>query len=229
MARRVAGWVPRRMAGREHPTVGARAEIGGLKSARLRERTAGSWRPIIPPGVFMQVTNVIATLSVFASPVTIPSPQTNHPLTTFASASRTCAVIQAAYTAATGQRILSFPKDVRPSPRRLEALKDFVPEYRKSMSISEDEFDDLTKQQEKYNFPGFAPFCEWKGKPGPTSDALGNKTHVTFTSPIFSTAGNVALVEVSFRNEGVYGYGMLCTSRLSHRTWSSHCLKSWTT
>jgi hypothetical protein len=56
----------------------------------------------------------------------------------------------------------------------------------------------------------------------------GHQTFVTFTSPIFSGDGHVALTEVSFQN-GIFGYGLICVVRSRHGVWSSHCLQSWIT
>lgn len=95
------------------------------------------------------------------------------------------------------------------------------------MALSAEEFDEITGQEESYSFENFKPFCKWKGKAGLTTDHEGHLRFVTFTSPIFSRNGNLALVEVSFREEGIFGYGLMCTARLSHTTWTAHCVESW--
>jgi hypothetical protein len=95
------------------------------------------------------------------------------------------------------------------------------------MAMSAAEFDELVTQEGLYNFDNFRPACDWKGKKGPMTDDERHHTFVTFTSPIFSRSGSLALVEVSFREEGIFGYGLLCTARLSHTTWTAHCLQSW--
>lgn len=175
----------------------------------------------------MQATIILAALGLLASSATMSPPPVPRPMPTFASAQRTCAVLQAAYTAAIRRDALAFPPDVRSSPRRLESLQKFVPDYRERMPMSAGEFDEFVTQEDFYNFDNFRPACEWKGKAGPTTDNEGHHTFVTFTSPIFSSKGNLALAEVSFREDGIFGYGLLCTARLSHTTWTARCLQSW--
>jgi hypothetical protein len=49
----------------------------------------------------------------------------------------------------------------------------------------------------------------------------------SFTSPIFSTDGRLALVEVSFQDNGRFGYGSLCIVRSTGNRWLARCLPSW--
>jgi hypothetical protein len=146
----------------------------------------------------------------------------------FASAAKTCAVLQAAYTAALGRDAPAYPRDVRPSGRSRGSVTDIVPESRDRLGLSADEVADLATRQEIYRSDAFRPVCAWKGRTGPARDDEGHAVFVTFTSPILSTSGRLALTEVAFRETGIFGYGLLCTARLSHMTWTARCMRSWT-
>jgi len=149
-------------------------------------------------------------------------------MTHFASAPQTCAVLQAAYTSASHHKTLIYPRDVRSDTRVLD-LDTFVPEYRARLSLSAQEFDELAGQKNQYGFPGFRPVCNWKGDPGPAKDDEGHATFVTFTSPIFSIHREIAIVEVSFREKGIFGYGLLCVVRRGCIGWEAQCQNSWIT
>lgn len=146
----------------------------------------------------------------------------------FASASQTCKVVQAAYTAAAGHRTLIYPPDIRSDHRMLD-LNGTVPDYRARLALSAGEFEGLAQEQDRYNFPNFRPACEWKGGPGPAVDDEGHATFVTFTSPIFATTRRLAVVEVSFREKGIFGYGLICIVRRRHGDRKADCIRSWIT
>lgn len=149
-------------------------------------------------------------------------------ITHFASASHACGVLQAAYTAASGHKALIYPQDVRSDTRVLE-LDKFAPEYRAKLTLSVREFDELTVQQGLYNFPNFKPVCNWKGDPGPSVDDEGHATFVTFTNPIFANSRRLAIVQVSFREKGTFGYGLICVVRQGRIGWEGQCQNSWIT
>ncbi|MBB5713226.1 hypothetical protein FHS94_000045 [Sphingomonas aerophila] len=171
----------------------------------------------------------ITYLGLLASSSGVPSKAATQPIVTFASAPSTCAVLQAAYTAAIGRTSPAYPQDVRLSPHGLDDLRKFMPDYRARMKLSEGEFEDLARREHLFNLENFRPACRWTGQTGPTIDDEGHKTFVTFTSPIFSKNRRLALVEVSFLEEGRFGYGVLCTVRLSKAAWTARCLQSWIT
>lgn len=82
--------------------------------------------------------------------------------TSFASAPRTCAVLQAAYTVASRQTRLSYPKDVRTDTRILQMQKS-DPDFRSGLALSPQEKDELADQGSRYDFPNFKPSCKWNG------------------------------------------------------------------
>lgn len=51
---------------------------------------------------------------------------------------------------------------------------------------------------------------------------------VSFTEPAISTSGTLAIVEVSFREEG-FGYGKICVVRAAEGRWRAQCIPSWIT
>ena len=53
---------------------------------------------------------------------------------------------------------------------------------------------------------------------------------LAFTRPFFSTDERLALVEISFEEEGGWwGYGKICIARRDDIGWSARCLPSWMT
>ncbi len=167
-------------------------------------------------------------LGFFALSVTASPGQPYRIMGTFASAPRTCAVLQAAYTAAIKRNAPAYPNDVRAADRTLRLAKTSL-EYRAKLGISAREYEDLVEQQATYNTPGFRPNCDWKGLAGPSKDDEGHPTYVTFTSPVFSKNGRIAVVETSFREAGIFGYGLICTVRSKRGSWAAQCLDSWIT
>lgn len=143
-----------------------------------------------------------------------------------ATAPQTCAVLQAAYTAASRHKTLIYPRDVRSDTRVLN-LDKWVPKFRAKLAMSAREFEELEGQEIQYRVPAFKPVCNWKGNPYQSVDEYGHATFVTFTSPIFSNSRKLAVVEVSFRDEGIFGYGMICVVRQGRGGWDSQCQNSW--
>ena len=176
----------------------------------------------MPIGLSGSILGSLA-LSLTASPS-----QPYRVLGTFASSPRTCAVLQAAYTAAINRNAPAYPNDVRAADRTLR-LAQTVPEYRAKLGVSAREYEELVEQQATYNTPGFRPNCNWKGLAGPSKDEEGHPTYVTFTSPVFSKKGRIAVVETSFREVGMFGYGLICTVRSKRGSWMAQCLQSWIT
>lgn len=200
----------------------------GLRFGRFRVK------PVKAPqeyGLRTQSMILSLALASLSSAVAANTRQHERPpsvIGSFASAPWTCAVLQAAYTAASRQAVLSYPKDVRTAARTLQPLK-FVPEYRSRLALSPQEFDELAGREGRYDFPNFRPACTWEGNPVPPDNGEGRATFVTFTSPIFSNSGRLAIVEVSFRQEGWFGYGLVCVVRQRRGRWAAHCRDSWIT
>jgi hypothetical protein len=145
-----------------------------------------------------------------------------------ATAAETCKVLEAAYTVASGSKVPAYPTDVRPMSHPLE-LRKFVPEYKARMPLDRREFDDLASREDAYKVAEFQPRCVPAASPSPRKDDEGHDQFVSFTDPIFSTAGALALVEVSFREKVRFGYGMLCVVRRAKGGWTARCLQSWIT
>lgn len=175
----------------------------------------------------MPVAITFAILSMSVSPVTMDPAASVWRVRDFASMPRTCAVLQAAYTAAIGRHAPAFPRDVRPSDHSLAPVTDLVRDARAGLTLSAGDVADLATRHKFYRADSFRPVCAWHGRAGPKTDDDGHAIVETFTSPVFSTNGRLALVEVSFRETGTFGYGLLCTARLSRRTWKARCIRSW--
>lgn len=137
-------------------------------------------------------------------------------------------MLEAAYSAAIGSAAPAYPADVRPAWRSVE-LKRIVPGYRSRMPLQSGEFDDLASREDAYRTERFEPRCAWEGTPTPHVDDEGHRMDASFSSPIFSTDGRLALVEVSFDDRGGFGYGMICVVRAGEARWSARCLDSWIT
>lgn len=146
-----------------------------------------------------------------------------------AAAGQTCAVMQAAYTAAlpAGTKRI-HPREVRSEPRALE-LDKFVPEYRARLALSAKEFDELAIQAQHHAASKIKPDCRWNGSPSDSIDDEGHPAFVTFTDPIFSGNGRLAILQVSFREDGPFGYGLVCVVRQRRKVWRGQCQNSWIT
>lgn len=136
----------------------------------------------------MPVAITFAILSMSVSPVTMDPAASVWRVRDFASMPRTCAVLQAAYTAAIGRHAPAFPRDVRPSGHTLGPVTDLVPDARAGLMLSADDVADLATRQEFYRADSFRPVCAWHGRAGPTTDDEEHAIIVTFTGPVFSTA-----------------------------------------
>lgn len=137
-----------------------------------------------------------------------------------------CRVIEAAYAAAVESKVAVYPAHIRRSTRSLE-LKEFVPDYRARLALDVGEFEDLAAREGQYDRVAFQPRCDWQGKAVRMIDEERHPIVVSFTNPIFSTNGRLALVEASFMTQGRFGYGMLCIARTTGGAWSAHCQDSW--
>jgi len=190
--------------------------------ARFEQYSANS----PPTGIPMPVTFPAIIYGALALSSTTMSSPASPVVRTFASAPRTCAVLQAAYTAAIKHKVLAYPVDVRADSRPL-SLDKTVSDYRAKLAVSPREFDELIARQNLYSSSKFKPTCAWNGVPGPLIDGDQPRTYVTFTSPVFSKSGRLSIVQVSFLGEGWFGYGLICIVRSKRGVWSGQCLESW--
>lgn len=139
-----------------------------------------------------------------------------------------CRAMEAAYTAAIQSRTLGYPTAVEAGWRAIEMRK-IVPEYRAELPLSSTEFEGLAQREHLYAIEHYKPRCRWEGKPNPSSDYDGHGMFVSFTNPIMSKDGRLALVEVSFDSRKGFGYGSMCVARAAGSKWSAHCISSWIT
>lgn len=139
----------------------------------------------------------------------------------------TCRIIEAAYTAAIGSDRLAYPRDIDPAFRVFDLAR-FVPDYRKRLALNAGEFDGLAARQSLYGEEKFRPLCVSVSDPAPRFDDEGHLHRVSFTYPIVSADGMLALTEVSFWEPG-YGYGMMCIVRRGAAGWTAKCVDSWVT
>lgn len=195
---------------------------GGLQSSRFQAMYQNG-RLVRAYGAWLMHFALISLSLIAATATPLNEPVLGRII---ATAPQTCAVLQAAYTAASRHETLIYPRDVRSETRAMDLGK-WVPEYRAKLALSAREFDELLGLEIQYRVPAFKPVCTWQGNPGPSVDDEGHATFVTFTSPIFSNSGQLAIVEVSFREEGIFGYGMICVVRQRHGGWDSQCQNSW--
>jgi len=139
----------------------------------------------------------------------------------------TCKVLEVAYTAAIGSVVPAYPLDIRRSNRSLE-LGGIVKEYQAKLEIASSEFEDLKVMQAAYKVDGYRPLCVPTAKPSQRLSKEGHVQFTSFTSPVFSSDGSLAVIEVSFHEEG-FGYGMMCIARRASATWTANCHPSWIT
>lgn len=134
-------------------------------------------------------------------------------------------MLEAAFMAASHSAQGVVPGDVRASARRHE-LRRFVPEYISRMALAPGEFEDLEAREGPGAAGGYIPRCGWPEVPA--ADRRDPRANwVEFTEPVFSTDGMLALAEISFVGNSIWGHGELCIMRRSDTGWSARCLESW--
>jgi hypothetical protein len=134
-------------------------------------------------------------------------------------------VTQAAFMAATKRQELTYPDHIIPW-RPMQRLERFLPSYVALMGLDAGELSDLIEQQDKFRDEHFVPACQWKGVPVPVASG-SPAMRVGFSRPIFSSDSKLAVIEVSFRSQGVFGYGVICVMRRADADWVGRCTNSW--
>jgi hypothetical protein len=104
----------------------------------------------------------------------------------------------------------------------------WVEKFRSPTGLSSAEFEALKVREPAYVVDGFRPLCVPTVRASQTKDKDGHLQAVSFTNPVFSADGHLAVVEVSF-HENHFGYGMVCVARREQDTWSAQCHRSWIT
>lgn len=144
-----------------------------------------------------------------------------------ATVGQTCRVLEAAYTAAIKSSVPAYPRDIVPSNRAID-LRAFHADYRADLPLTSAEFEGLAGRQRLYAVDAYRPLCVPASAPSVRKDSEGHVQYASFTSPIFSRDGSLAVTEVSLREgAGGFGYGMFCVARRSGGAWSANCVGSW--
>lgn len=144
-----------------------------------------------------------------------------------ATVGQTCRVLEVAYTAAIKSSVPAYPRDILPSDRAVD-LRAFHADYRADLPLTSAEFEGLAGRQRLYAAEAYRPVCVPASVPSVRNDSEGHVQYASFTSPIFSSDGSIAVTEVSFREgAGGFGYGMFCVARRSGVAWSAICVGSW--
>jgi len=164
---------------------------------------------------------IITALALLASPETVPG-----------SPEKTCAVLQSAFMTASDVRTGKtydgkfYPKVIHASAEQLN-LKGFHAEYRSRMALSPAEFAELSQREAADEGSSFQPNCRWPGKPTVIRNHADGYGYVSFTKPVFSRLGDLALVQVSIYETYRFGHGDLCVVRHSRGRWTAKCQPSW--
>ncbi|WP_093299768.1 hypothetical protein [Sphingomonas sp. NFR04] len=146
-----------------------------------------------------------------------------------ATIGQTCRVLEAAYTAAIESNVPAYPQTIAPARRTVD-LGTFHRDYRNQLPLDDGEFGDLVSRQRGFAVDGYRPLCVPTAAPIARADAEGHAQSISFTSPVFSSDGRIAVTEISFRHvPSGFGYGMLCIARRTGQAWSARCLGSWIT
>jgi len=97
----------------------------------------------------------------------------------------------------------------------------------KALALTDDEMADLAKSVAGHAFENFEPDCNWT-QDAPNSFRVSPETPAfTFTNPLFSSDGNLALIARS-RFVGPLGSsGALCALRRKGDVWTATCFGSW--
>jgi len=136
-------------------------------------------------------------------------------------------MIEAAYTTAVDSKFGVYPLDVRAETRSLE-LDRMVPDYIRSLPLRSREFEGLLDQPATGRDTAFLPDCDWTGLHSRYRDDEGHQMSVAFTSPIVANDRRLALIQVSFQEEGGgFGFGKICVVRQAGARWSASCQGSW--
>lgn len=97
----------------------------------------------------------------------------------------------------------------------------------KSLALTDEELADLSKNADGHVFENFEPKCDW-AQDAPLHDFQPSlKTPgYTFTNPLFSSDGNLALVARSKFVGPLGSRGSLCVLRRSGDVWTATCFGS---
>jgi hypothetical protein len=138
---------------------------------------------------------------------------------------QTCEVLAEAYRVASESKVPVWPADLTASFERFDIAKT-TPDYLERLGLNAAEVADLKTSTDPFRVGAYRPSC---GGIPPTSTKLddeGHKLTASFSYPIYSADGQLALVDVSFQEPG-FGYGSLCAVRHEGGRWTARCQMSW--
>lgn len=146
----------------------------------------------------------------------------------------TCAVLEAAYTAAIHSATPIHPSRLVVAWHAPSPLRTWVAEYRANLPLTKAEFDELAARYPAPTGPGPTPTCAWRspavdyGEATPVSPPRSSGYATSFSDPVWSRDGRIAIVEVSFY-QGRFGFGQTCVARRAGQGWSARCRNGWIT
>ncbi len=135
-----------------------------------------------------------------------------------------CSLLQTAYSAFERDNRVIYPPIIKAAPYEMSDMSKIVASYREAMKLTDGEFEDLRTMQITSPHGPFIPSCPWKGQAEVAK--VGDENWGSFSHPVISSDGHLALVEVSSGNS-FSAYALLCIMRLNLKTWSARCLTSW--
>lgn len=143
--------------------------------------------------------------------------------------SRVCDVLEAAYSASVKSRDPTYPRTLIQSRLPPTLLAQYVAEYKAQLPLSSPEFDDLKSRQQSYMLHSYLPDCKWKGVANHVGEGADDWS-TSFSNPIFSKSGKLALVDVSFyEGRFSFAHGSTCVVRKIGRIWDAKCIAGWIT
>lgn len=146
------------------------------------------------------------------------------------AADGSCDVVQAvvgSYSRNAGENGPLFPKDVRASTRWPSHGRDLLP-YIDDFDLSPAEQTDLLKRWADHQEAPWTPDCAWKGRSLKVMEGDMVMTS-TFTRPLFSSDGRIAVLSWGLYSPGPWAHGQTCLARLGPSGWKAVCRPSWLT
>jgi len=93
------------------------------------------------------------------------------------------------------------------------------------LGLSAGEFEDLKQNARKQADKSFKPSCHWRGKPVEIKEP--EIMWSSFSKPVLSSDGQLALFSWSLKSFGRWGHGQLCLARKTGEDWAAKCIPGW--
>jgi len=143
-----------------------------------------------------------------------------------ASRAETAPEICAAIASAFGKLDGSYPKNITSAKSYDELnLDHWVPGTAAALGLSAGEFEDLKQNARKQTDKGFEPSCHWRGKPVEIKEP--EIMWSSFSRPVLSSDGQLALFSWSLETFGRWGHGDVCLARRTGAGWAATCIPGW--